>query len=59
VNFEILKGKDRQNCMCTAMLMDPADKTGSQPAKVFNKKSKLYERFMRIKKALMLQKKKK
>jgi len=25
VNYEILKSKDRQNCMCTAMLFDPAE----------------------------------
>ncbi len=25
VNYEILKSKDRKNCMCTAMLFDPAE----------------------------------
>jgi len=25
VNYEILKSKDRKNCMCTAMLYDPAE----------------------------------
>lgn len=52
VNFEILKMKERKNCMCTAMLYDPAEKK-HEAAKVFaeelQKKPKLYERFMRIK----------
>ena len=26
VNYEILKSKDRKNCMCTAMLWDPVEK---------------------------------
>lgn len=26
VNYDILKGKDRKNCMCTAMLWDPEEK---------------------------------
>ena len=26
VNYEILKSKERKNCMCTAMLFDPAEK---------------------------------
>ena len=25
VNYEILMSKDRKNCMCTAMLFDPAE----------------------------------
>ena len=54
VNFEILKSKNRQNCMCTAMLMDPNEKPKQDPSKEFKKKSKLYERFMRLKKAVML-----
>lgn len=53
VNFEILKSKERKNCMCTAMLFDPeenlpVDKTEKQKWD-FTKKSKLYERFMRLK----------
>ncbi|MEO8794468.1 MAG: GNAT family N-acetyltransferase [Daejeonella sp.] len=35
VNFEILKSKDRKNCMCTAMLWDPEEK-----AKEIEKKMK-------------------
>lgn len=37
VNFEILVSKNRSNCMCTAMLFDPAEaaaKVQSQPVKV-------------------------
>lgn len=58
VNFEILKSKDRKNCLCTAMLFDPADKTNEKnnetPATEFKKKSKLYERWMKIKQAVLL-----
>ncbi|WP_410220943.1 GNAT family N-acetyltransferase [Pedobacter sp.] len=57
VNFEILKMKERKNCMCTAMLYDPAEKK-HEAAKIFaeelQKKPKLYERFMRIKQRLIL-----
>lgn len=57
VNFEILKMKDRKNCMCTAMLYDPAEKK-HEAAKVFaeelQKKPGLYERFMRIKSRLVV-----
>ncbi|HYK77655.1 MAG TPA: GNAT family N-acetyltransferase [Daejeonella sp.] len=35
VNYEILKSKDRKNCMCTAMLWDPVEK-----AKEFEEKMK-------------------
>jgi len=57
VNFEILKMKDRKNCMCTAMLYDPAEKK-HEAAKVFaeelQRKPGLYERFMQIKQRLVL-----
>ena len=57
VNFEILKMKDRKNCMCTAMLYDPAEKK-HEAAKIFaeelQKKPGLYERFMQIKQRLVL-----
>lgn len=46
VNFEILKSKDRKNCMCTAMLFNPEEKKKQWD---FSKHSKLYERFMRMK----------
>lgn len=57
VNFDILTSKDRKNCLCTAMLYDPEVKKGNDKDKSFwdfTKKSKLYERFMRIKKGKLL-----
>lgn len=47
VNYEILMSKNKTNCMCTAMLMNPK-KNGKHWN--FIKKSKIYERFMRLKK---------
>ncbi len=57
VNFEILKSKERKNCMCTAMLYDPADKKHDkeeQSSNNFKINSKLYERWMRLKQSLLL-----
>jgi len=58
VNYEILKSKDRQNCMCTAMLYDPADKNNEKREQSLlaeaNKSSSLYERFLKIKEAVSL-----
>ncbi|RZK49057.1 MAG: N-acetyltransferase [Pedobacter sp.] len=57
VNFDILKLKERKNCMCTAMLYDPAEKKHEEAKKFaeeLQKKPKLYERFMRIKQHLVL-----
>jgi hypothetical protein len=31
VNYEILKSKDRKNCMCTAMLFDPNEVKIKEP----------------------------
>ena len=51
VNYDILMSKERKNCFCTAMLYDPKDHyTPEETATDFNKKSKIYERFMRRKK---------
>ena len=51
VNYDILMSKNRKNCMCTAMLYDPKDHfEPAETAKDFKKKSKVYERFMRLKK---------
>lgn len=50
VNYDILMGKERKNCLCTAMLYDPKDHY--EPAETtedFKQHSKVYERFMRIK----------
>ncbi len=33
VNYDILMSKDRKNCMCTAMLYDPADKQKNEEEK--------------------------
>jgi hypothetical protein len=33
VNYEILMSKERKNCMCTAMLYDPAEKAAEEKAK--------------------------
>ncbi|MEN9598857.1 MAG: hypothetical protein RL596_1168 [Bacteroidota bacterium] len=55
VNYDILMSKDRKNCMCTAMLYDPADHFEPQEtSEDFSKKSKLYERFMKIKQSKLL-----
>jgi hypothetical protein len=55
VNYDILKSKDRKNCMCTAMLYDPSDHyEPAETAEEFKKYSKLYERFMRIKQSRMM-----
>lgn len=60
INYEILMSKDRKNCLCTAMLYDPSDK-GKQKKKIlnFSKEGKLYERFMRIKKSILLRRQQK
>ncbi len=33
INFEILKSKERKNCLCTAMLYDPAEEKNKQKTK--------------------------
>lgn len=55
VNYDILMSKDRKNCMCTAMLYDPADHyEPEETAEDFKQHSKLYERFMHIKQSKLL-----
>ena len=55
VNYDILMSKERKNCMCTAMLYDPADHyEPEETAADFNKHSKQYERFMRLKQSKLL-----
>ena len=56
VNYEILQSKNKANCMCTAMLHDPA--VNGKKRWNFVKKSKLYERFMEIKKKRLAKKQK-
>ena len=56
VNYDILVSKERKNCMCTAMLFDPKDHPKpEETARDFKKKSKLYERFMRLKQNRLIQ----
>lgn len=55
VNYDILMSKNRKNCMCTAMLYDPADHY--EPAETsadFKQNSKLYERFMKLKQSKLM-----
>lgn len=47
INFEILKSKNFKNCLCTGMLYDPKEK--EQKKWDFVKKSKIYERWQRLK----------
>lgn len=55
VNYDILMSKERKNCMCTAMLFDPADHFEPEETKEeFKKQSKLYERFMRLKQSKLI-----
>ena len=55
VNYDILMSKERKNCMCTAMLYDPADHyEPEETAEDFKSKSKLYERFMKVKQSRLL-----
>jgi hypothetical protein len=55
VNYDILMSKGRKNCMCTAMLFDPADKLEpKETAADFKEKSSLYERFSRLKQSKLL-----
>jgi len=77
VNFDILTAKERKNCLCTAMLYDPAwekqaipvpqVKTIMKNGKVIRKKRrrefknnyKLFERWIRLKRHILLNGKKK
>lgn len=55
VNYDTLMSKDRKNCFCTAMLYDPADHyEPEETAADFKAHSKLYERFMNVKKSRLL-----
>ena len=57
VNVEILKAKNRQNCLCTAMLYDPSKKAKTEEValrKDFKKNLKLFERWTRLKKSILL-----
>lgn len=55
VNYDILMSKDRKNCLCTGMLYDPKDHYEPEETKEhFSKKSKVYERLIRIKQSRFL-----
>jgi N-acetylglutamate synthase-like GNAT family acetyltransferase len=55
VNYDILMSKERKNCMCTAMLYDPADhKEPDETQEDFKKNSKIYERLMEIRQSRLL-----
>jgi hypothetical protein len=58
VNYEILMSKNRQNCLCTAMLYDPnAKRNHSQELALrddFKNDLKLFDRWVRLKKFVML-----
>jgi hypothetical protein len=50
VNYEILMGKERKNCMCTAMLYDPADHYEPNETKQFFEENKSgLERLLKFK----------
>ncbi|KEO75857.1 acetyltransferase [Anditalea andensis] len=56
VNVEILKSKNRQNCLCTAMLYVPKDQKQKKGIKLrdFSNNLNLFERWVRIKKKILL-----
>ncbi|UZD24715.1 GNAT family N-acetyltransferase [Algoriphagus halophytocola] len=58
VNYEILMSKNRSNCLCTAMLYDPNAKRNHTQEKAlredFKKELKLFDRWVRLKKYVML-----
>ena len=50
VNYDILMSKNRKNCMCTAMLFDPANQHGvKETSKYFEENKKGFERLFRFK----------
>jgi len=61
VNYEILKSKNRQNCLCTAMLYVPKEQPQKPNVKLrkdFKQNLKLFERWVRMKKYVLLKKRK-
>jgi hypothetical protein len=50
VNYDILMSKDRKNCMCTAMLFDPADHYEPKETEAyFEEKKNVFERLQKLK----------
>jgi hypothetical protein len=56
VNYDILMSKDRKNCMCTAMLYDPAEHHAKpeETKEDFKKNAHVYQRFMEAKQSRLL-----
>jgi hypothetical protein len=55
INYEILMSKDRKNCLCTAMLYDPADHyEPAETALHFRKHAKAHERLLNMKRLRFL-----
>ncbi len=65
VNFDILTAKKRQNCICTAMLYNPAWEKNQKPKRTqwkgreLDKDLKLFERWLKFKKAVLLKREEK
>lgn len=53
INHAILQSKERKNCLCTAMLFDPQDKSRSEKFD-FRKRKKVVERLLKIKQSIYL-----
>ena len=51
VNYEILKSKEMKNCLCTGMLYDAGNNRKSKKWN-FLRKSRIYERMVKIKRAV-------
>ena len=60
VNYDILTAKNRKNCICTAMLYNPAWEKNVKPKRTvwtereLDKDLKLFERWIKFKKSVML-----
>lgn len=54
VNYDILMLKERKNCLCTAMLFDPAKEKKDKRKEDFKRKSSIYEKWMKFKKETLL-----
>jgi hypothetical protein len=57
VNYEILMSKNRQNCMCTAMLYDPVEKAKELELKKQHEakaENKVFDRWVRFKQFVLL-----
>ena len=60
INYDILMSKERKNCLCTAMLYDPKDHYEPvETQEYFEKKSKVYERLLKLKQSKFLKRFKK